>query len=448
MPTTVHENILSYMNLSENRKQVGYPQLHEAAKLSWYKLFKKTRESVVRKWVDVHRGKADYPCSLENLIGVLVVDSCGDLQVLDEDNQKNDLPRPPSKCTCPSCTQTDCLCPLVEDTIVQTDVVIDGDTYTNKTVTRVLKNGEVVIETHQWVPSYDTDGEIKSVVDVSSQTVSCTLDTLPCGCVADTVENVETLSHCGCLVCFPPWLRERYPAMQNNFGYYKSDDDNRKVTLYDNMGRPSRITQAIMVFQSNGADMLVPDYARLALIALLNWVRKMYSPMFDREDRNEAKRNFTREKNDMLKYLNPIPYEEEVEVSDPRRKLPFYRGIHSDFIAPAAAVVTAAASASTGAITNITYTNIGVPNWLKEIVDGGDPESPVSGLSTYSSPRLVGLGNKTTPIDRVSLVVDTQQMVNWGQAASFTINKITGTITWTNGFVLQPLSSLEIDLNQ
>ena len=70
---TTHEMILSYMTLTQNNGQVGYPTLHEAMELSWYKLFKNTDESHVGKWVYVIKGVAKMPHTLEKLSGVLVL---------------------------------------------------------------------------------------------------------------------------------------------------------------------------------------------------------------------------------------------------------------------------------------------------------------------------------------------------------------------------------------
>lgn len=103
MPHTIHEEILSYMILSENEGQVGYPMLKEAAKISWYSLFKKTKESIVRKWVPIENGIINYPASVENLLGIYVCNSSGELSALYEDNFKSIVERPKEKvCNCGS----------------------------------------------------------------------------------------------------------------------------------------------------------------------------------------------------------------------------------------------------------------------------------------------------------------------------------------------------------
>lgn len=447
---TVHETILSYMILSQNVKQVGYPLLREAADLSWYKLFKKTKESVVRKWVPVVKGNIVlWPRSVENLLGVYVVDSCGELAALYEDNFKNiDIP-PKEKCTCNGADTGECLCAAVQPVILQTDVTINGQQYTNKSYTRVLKNGEVVEQTHTWMPAYGFNGVITGVEEVVKQITRCQVEVLPGGCVADTGQNASLLFECGCIVdCNVPWLRERYPSLYNEFGYYKTDETDRTIHLFDSNGKKSRLKQVKLVYQSNGSDMLVPDYARMALIALLDFTRKMYSPSHNPTDRVEAKRNAARENTEMLKYLNPIPYEWMVQGSDPLIKgnrPPYYRGVHSDFIKPQIVSGPPSPALPVQHIVNNTYPAQTIAaRWLKVVVD--EPGGPVSGQPVFQHNSLVGLGKNTG--DKVEIVLDKIEMYNWGPVIEFTLNKVMGTITMLNGYQFQPGSSLKTDLNQ
>jgi len=315
---TLHETILSYFKLSGNNKMVGYAQMREAADLSWYKLFKKTKEATVRKWVNVNDGIAETPCSLENLLGVYVIDNCDNLYPLFEDNFKNTLTRPNLKsCSCKSCEE-DCLCPTVQDSIIQEDVTISGEVYTNKTITRLLKNGEVVEYKSTWAPSYDAQGTLNDVIQIETQKTKCSVDVKSCGCTAATESNTEKLLGCGCIAdeCAPS-IRDRYPALHNEHGYYKYDYQTKKLHIFNSLGKKSKLKQVIVVFQSNGSDMLIPDYSRPALIALFDWTKKMYSPLFNRNDRDEAKRNFNREKTEMMRYLHPIPFEWITEAENP-----------------------------------------------------------------------------------------------------------------------------------
>lgn len=450
---TVHETILSYMTLSENVKQAGYPKLREAANLSWYKLFKKTKESVVRKWVPVGEGGiVTRPVSVEKLLGVYVVDSCGELAALFEDNFKNTDEPPKEKCTCNGSDAGECMCPSIQPAIVQNDVVINGQNYTNKSYTRVLKNGEVVEQTHTWVPAYDFSGGLTGVEEVVKQITRCQVEVLPNGCVADTAQNASLLFECGCMVdCKVPWMRKRYPSLYNEFGYYKTDDTSRTIHLFDEKGRKSRLTQVKLVYQSNGSDMLVEDYARPALIGLLDYTTKMYSPSYDANDRTEARRNSNREITEMLKYLNPIPFEWMVQGSDALQKgnhRPYYRGIHSNFIKPEMAASPASPASPALPVQNIinnTYTTQTIAaRWLKVVVDQAN--GPVSGQAFFQHTSLVGLGKNTG--DKVEIVLDKTEMYNWGPTPEFTVDKILGAITMLNGYVYQPGSSLKVDLNQ
>lgn len=451
MPRTVHEEILSYMIMSENEGQVGYPMLKEAASRGWYKLFKKTKESIVRKWVDVVSSKIDYPDSVETLLGVYTVDDCGDLAALFEDQIKNIIPKPDKKCSCTSCDDGECMCPTIADGNVQVDVVIEGVTRTNKTFTRLLKNGDIVEQSFTWSPKYNAAGVFVSAIEIPSERTICKVDTLSCGCPANTEENALLLSGCGCVTdCYVPYLRDRYPALYNDFGYYKNDRENRKIHLFNSNGKKSRLTQVLLVFQSTGSDMLIPEYASHAFMALLDWTRKMYSPLFNFNDRIEAKRNYTREESQMLKHLNPIPYEWFVESGyyyNNQPKRPYYAGVHSDFIAPPVAAYCAPQVKDN--ITNITYTtgSNNAPPFIG-IVGNGGAKDPVSGTSIFQHPELIGLGGVN---GWIKIEIDDVTMSNFGQNKSFEYNPATGEINVDyngNGYTFQPQSSLFVNRNQ
>lgn len=357
---TLHETILSYFKLSGNSKMTGYAQMREAADLSWYKLFKKTKESTVRKWVKVENGIAEIPCSLENLLGVYVLDSCDNLAPLFEDNFKNTLVKPTLKCACTSC-DTECLCPTVQDSIVQDDVVISGEVYSNKTITRLLKSGEIVEYKSTWTPSYDAQGVINDVIQVESQKIKCTVDIKPCGCTISSEENTTKLLGCGCITdeCAPS-MRDRYPALHNEHGYYKYDYQTKKLHIFNALGKKSKLKQVVLVFQSNGTDMLIPDYARPALIALFNWTKIMYAPGYNFDEREAAKRNFNREKTEMMRYLHPIPFEWITEAENPVQMSKRRTVVHEEETAPSCTPVAAATSSSSGGTTTIinNYTTI------------------------------------------------------------------------------------------
>ncbi len=446
---TAHETILSYNRLTGNNKNLGYPMANEALKLSWYKLFKKTKESVVRKWEFVENGLSQMPCSLENLLGIYVVDDCGDLVALFEDNRKNIDPPLTVKCTCNSCDNSDCMCPSVQDSIVQTDVVIQGNTYTNKIFTRLLKNGNIVEETHTWVPTFNSSSAFVDVQEVVNQVTKCSVEVKSCGCPVNNEANAALLFSCGCIIdsCVPS-LKKTYAELYNEIGYYKADYENREVHIFDKHGDVfTSITQVKFVYQSNGSDMLIPDYARPCLISLLDYTKKNYSGLFDVRTIEMAKRYFISEKKEMIKFLNPIPYEWVVEVSDATKRKPHYHGIHSDFIKNEKTITYPTPTVVPDNITNIfNTTQSGGARWLKVVVDGGGSGDPVSGINTYQNAALIGLGNNSS--DKVDITLDTQEMQNWGQAASITVNKTLGRITWLNGYILQPGSSLKIDLNQ
>lgn len=451
MKKTAHEMILSYMKLTQNVGQVGYPTLNEAMELSWYKLFKKTKESFVRKWVYVANGIAKIPNTSEKLFGVFVFNHCGDLVPLYEDLIKNIVPPLPSKCSCTSCDHNDCLCSeLDKDNISLVDVVIEGETYQNKYFTRILKNGDVVEEKHEWAIAYDTEGNISGVQEVESQSTKCRVNVKPCGCPIKSEENSHKLLSAGCIQhSCAPYLRNQYPAMYNEIGYYKVDEDNRQIFLFNSDGTKSDLTQVMLSYQSNGSDMLVPQYAHRALIALLDWTKKQYSPMFIRDDKRDAKKNYLWEERQMIKELNLIPYQFASQVGNALANS-YYGRPHSDFksnqnISTSAICDTSAPSALPPIVNNFYNSDDGTTRFLKKIV-GADASSPVADTNTYQNDSLKNLGRNSA--DRVEIVVAGMEMYNWGSNQSFSLNKTTGTITFTAGYEWQQGASLKVDLRQ
>ena len=414
MPNTGHEIILSFMKLSENYKQQGYAQLREALTISWYKLFKSTRESIVRKWVPVVKGIAEYPCSAENILGLYNVDSCGDLRPLYEDNIKSILPMPAEKCKCTQADHLDCLCPAVAEVEpVVVEVLIEGVTYTNKYFTKVLKSGCILEEKFEWIAAYDNNGVFEDAVETKSKKVISQLEMNSCGCPANTEENVKKLCGCGCFdSCCAPFLRDRYPAFYNEFGYYKQDHENRRIHVFDSNGKKSKIKWVEIKFQSNGDDMVVPDYAKPALLAMLNWYRMLYSPMYGPGDRIEAKRNFNREKKEMLRELNPIPWELMMQgypalpvsrrggniwYSSPEPTV-------SDNYAPSISVPSAVQQTI---INNHNTTHLNQYKRIRVFVDG-EAGSPVIGETEWISADLQGIDVNEIPLIFVNKNYETQ----------------------------------------
>ncbi len=454
---TGHEVILDYMTLSENKGRVGYANLHTALKHSWYSLFKKTKESIVRKWYPIKNSKCNWPDSAERILGIYSVSSCGDLVALYEDVMINTLPKPAVKCGCSSCS--DCMCGEVHvhDTVIQTDVIIDGVTRQNKEVTRVA-NGNIIKEYHTWAAVYSGNSVLTGVKEVVHQETKCDLELSSCGCIANTEGNAEKILGCGCAIdsCAPA-IRKEYKALDSEFGYYKNDEINKVIHFFDREGKKTNLTQMIIVFQSNGRDMLVPEYCSMALMSLMNYVKMMFSPSYSDTARDGAKRMATVQKKEMLRHLNPIPFEHFVQLGENRVKTPspFYLKPHSDFVVAhnhqsanqAECVNSSGQGNIINNINNVTYqTFINGSKSLRVVVDEGNLDSPVSALATYQNILLINIGSKNN--DRVELILDGNYMYNWRSVPDFSVNKTTGTITWLNGYLLQPGSTLAIDLNQ
>ena len=427
MPNTVHELILSYMIRNSNDKQLGYPLLREAADDCWYVLFKKTPESIVRKWVEVGKGGiAKYPECAERVLGLYTIDRCNDLAPLYEDNKKSDFPEPAATCSCNANDHCECLCPTItESEMVVVPVMIEGTEYLNKYFTRVLKDGSIIEEKHEWVASYNKNGVYAGAVEVPSQNVVSKLELSPCGCLAKTEDNTQKLLHCGCYdnSCLPA-LRVSYPALYNEFGYYKLNAVTRTISVFGPDGKPSKLKWIEVKYQSNGADMLVPEYAKQTFIAMLDWYKKLYNPLYDANDRKEALKNFNRQKSGMLKYIYPIPYE---LVSS---RLPvFQRKNHSSFtqeMPPQYSLNTGCSSVPT-IVRQTIVVNGASANYIQVIanVDGASG-SPVAGSLTWQSDSFTGA-------EKIPMFFVNKNPENEG--SDYTIDYTTGILTRNNPWV-------------
>jgi len=83
---------------------------------------------------------------------------------------------------------------------------------------------------------------------------------------------------------------------------------------------------------------------------------------------------------------------------------------------------------------------------LNGVVGGGGIDDPVNGSPTFQSNKLINLG--ATSGGKISITYAETPMSNYGDNAAFTLDNVTGIMTWLNGNTFNSGSSLYINLNQ
>ena len=106
-------------------------------------------------------------------------------------------------CNCSTCGSSHTYCSVISSvTDTEEEVEYNGTTYTNTTKTTVLIDGTVIVKKGTWTLINDQDGHDHLVMTlVTTEEELCKVDTLPCGCIADTENNdiaIALIRGCGC----------------------------------------------------------------------------------------------------------------------------------------------------------------------------------------------------------------------------------------------------------
>ncbi len=208
---------------------------------------------------------------------------------------------------------------------------------------RIRYNGSGGIQQEQSIPTWNS--ATGTVVYNTEITTLCNVEVTEKGCIKITPQNMELLrSHCGC-DSFPEqneglchsWYRKSglIPQPYNYYGYWNVNAADRSIIhifrfdnghVNRNFNSPFRnnINQVIVSYQTNGEtpgdEIMVPQYAQMAMEAGIMWQQKFYNNRVSPNDKAAAKIEWQAARLDVNKHLNPIRMEDIAKLQTQARR--------------------------------------------------------------------------------------------------------------------------------
>lgn len=305
---TLAECVDQFCIASYNDKRAYYINHLFFAKLAWRDIFWNTIFRVKRVSLPViYDGDTIYlikPKDCVRLLSVSFVDECGYHPLLIDGDILMPTIQVPLGKSCQKCNSS--LCSVIDTNITTRTEIFGGTPYILKTYYNTLATGEVYRNEEQLV--YDeATAEVKiEIVKV----LSCTLETLPCGCPKPTTANATKLVNaCGCTIDF----KCKAPIVKNDYGYFNHDFDDNRIYLKPadkykgGKPLPARLDVSHQTSTENlSEDLIVPEYGILSMFAGINYYRTLYKP---NTDSRLQKQNFLSSKTDLLEFMYPIDLE-------------------------------------------------------------------------------------------------------------------------------------------
>ena len=167
--------------------------------------FDVTHKSVIKKlYINKRTNSLPIPDDCLMLQGVGYENECGVVQPLwyNENIPLGLLFDNTKGCACDTCGSSHTYCSVIDSvTDTEEEVVYNGTTYTNTTKTTVLIDGTVIVKKGTWTLLSGEGHQTNVMSLVTTEEELCKVDTLPCGCIADTENNATAmvlLQGCGC----------------------------------------------------------------------------------------------------------------------------------------------------------------------------------------------------------------------------------------------------------
>lgn len=330
-----------------NMKETAVFQQLVYARWAWKELFRKYIWAIKNQVleVDCKNNTIQLPVDCERLINIYVIDRDHKLQPLTCDPGINTVEIKCIKmnCSCNNCNGNDTLCAAAESGVTYTteNVIIQGAAYLLQTWVRYNGNGG--IQKQQSIPTYNASSG--TIVYNTEITTLCNIEVTEKGCIKPTPENMYLLNtYCGCNA-YPPERSGYYngwrgrnqliPQPYNYYGYWNVNAaDPSIIHIFrqdtginpNNFNEPYRNTlcKVIVAYQTNGEtpgdEIMVPQYAQLAMDSGIMWQQKFYNNRASIADKNFAKMEWQAARLDVNKHLNPIRIEDiEKLQTQPRR---------------------------------------------------------------------------------------------------------------------------------
>ncbi len=328
-----------------NVKGTSFIRTMEFASWAWKELFRNSIWEIKTVVLEVDRKNhtITIPDGCERLINISVIDRYGKQQPLTYNPNLNTVSMlcQKNKCSCSNCHGEGTLCGAMDNiTAVVEGVEINGETYQQTTW---MRGNGCTIEKEEHVPVWDQtlNDDEGGVTYITNRQWICDIEVSDKGCILPTRPNIAALeTYCGfngaCLnngyTNFGAgWVnpfRSLAPAPYNFFGQWNWNAQSRSIihifrsrrnnAVYANCpdrqqtdcGREENdIHKVILSYQTAGVypgqEILIPDYAEMAVSAGILYQQAYFNPKDG--DRNRTMlAGFRIHKRALDRYLNPI----------------------------------------------------------------------------------------------------------------------------------------------
>lgn len=300
-----------YMLASFNDRRKYFINYLSHAKWIWKELMWNTLWAVKSKYVKVDTSTSPHsiviPKDMVRFINLSKEDDCKAVRSLSFNDNMSVLKKPTGENLCEACGQDDYLGQCVSNiTVVQKDVVIEGNTYVEKIWKKVCSNGDLVEIRQTPTKSYTGEGDEFEIAWETIQTYICKLEKKPCGCIKDTEQNKTLIiTHCGCFLssCQHKMCDSTLSKPYRKFGTIKVQDG--RIYIENNTD-----DWLILSYQTNGeceeSELMIPEYALEALLFGIDYRAKALRPGTDRFEKRESAREYNKKISKLEEFLNPI----------------------------------------------------------------------------------------------------------------------------------------------
>jgi hypothetical protein len=221
-------------------------------------------QSIEKALLPVHKSlnTISIPLCAKEILFVGVIDDCGrKVELTNRTKLTSGVSKIPCEDLCNSCNQPTDICDKLIDFPPETKtVVIDGNSYTN-TYTRSFDNGVFYIKKEIWVKDYTTNA-VKQVVE---REIINEYDTLECGCIAPTNDNIEKIKadcySCYCS-CYAPCSSGEY-----DLGGYRVFSKQGVIQLEKNLGYNHIYVEWRSSLPRVNGELVLPEEALQSVVA-------------------------------------------------------------------------------------------------------------------------------------------------------------------------------------
>lgn len=249
--------------------------------------------------IDPKTGTGHLPDNYRKAISAGYYDLCGMYTDIMQVGMIDVMKEKKCNCGCDVCgCSADSFCDSVSYETTEEIVNIAGNPYTNVTVRRFDKKTATYMEQKdEWIYVAKTD-KVEKRTTVSSL---CTLETKPCGCVAETPENVQQLKNCGCCGVWEYYGRNNYC----NDDYFSIDEENGLIHIGMSDVRYVRLKYYAHLPMKNG-EVMIPAVAIETLAAWILFKRDNRRRSLGLGEKDRSYLNYKRERSELRKNIFPI----------------------------------------------------------------------------------------------------------------------------------------------